>query len=77
MIAKQLSVFIENRQGRLSEVLNVLKNNNISLKELVNDEYQKKIENNILIGQLIFIICVAEINKILYFCICIMKITKK
>lgn len=34
MIAKQLSVFIENRQGRLSEVLNVLKNNNINILSL-------------------------------------------
>ena len=29
MFAKQLTVFIENRSGRLSEVLNVLKENNI------------------------------------------------
>jgi len=31
MLAKQLSIFIENRQGRLGEVLNVLKNNNVSI----------------------------------------------
>lgn len=34
MIAKQLSVFIENRQGRLGEVLNVLKNNNVNILSL-------------------------------------------
>ena len=34
MIAKQLSVFIENRQGRLGEVLNVLKNNNVNIMSL-------------------------------------------
>ncbi len=31
MFAKQLTVFIENRSGRLSEVLNVLKENNVSI----------------------------------------------
>ncbi len=31
MLAKQLSVFIENRQGRLSEVLNVLKQNDVNI----------------------------------------------
>ena len=31
MFAKQLTVFIENRSGRLSEVLEVLKDNNISI----------------------------------------------
>ncbi len=31
MFAKQLSVFIENRQGRLGEVLNVLKANNVNI----------------------------------------------
>ena len=31
MIAKQLSVFIENRQGRLGEVLDVLKANDINI----------------------------------------------
>ena len=31
MIAKQLSVFIENRQGRLGEVLNVLKTNKVNI----------------------------------------------
>ncbi len=31
MLAKQLSVFIENRQGRLSEVLNVLKQNSVNI----------------------------------------------
>ena len=31
MTAKQLSVFIENRQGRLGEVLNVLKNSDINI----------------------------------------------
>ncbi len=34
MVAKQLSVFIENRQGRLGEVLNVLKNNNVNILSL-------------------------------------------
>lgn len=34
MVAKQLSVFIENRQGRLGEVLNVLKNNNVNIVSL-------------------------------------------
>lgn len=31
MFAKQLTVFIENRTGRLSEVLNVLKNNGVNI----------------------------------------------
>lgn len=31
MVAKQLSVFIENRQGRLGEVLNVLKANKVNI----------------------------------------------
>ena len=31
MVAKQLSVFIENRQGRLGEVLNVLKTNKVNI----------------------------------------------
>ena len=31
MFAKHLTVFIENRTGRLSEVLNVLKENNVSI----------------------------------------------
>ena len=31
MFAKQLTVFIENRSGRLSEVLSVLKDNNVSI----------------------------------------------
>ena len=34
MVAKQLSVFIENRQGRLGEVLNVLKANNVNIISL-------------------------------------------
>ena len=34
MVAKQLSVFIENRQGRLGEVLNVLKNNKVNILSL-------------------------------------------
>ncbi len=34
MVAKQLSVFIENRQGRLGEVLNVLKENNVNILSL-------------------------------------------
>lgn len=34
MVAKQLSVFIENRQGRLGEVLNVLKANNVNILSL-------------------------------------------
>ncbi len=33
-MAKQLSVFIENRQGRLGEVLNVLKNNGVNIISL-------------------------------------------
>ena len=31
MVAKQLTVFIENRTGRLTEVLSVLKNGNVSI----------------------------------------------
>ena len=31
MTAKQLSVFIENRQGRLGEVLAVLKKNDVNI----------------------------------------------
>lgn len=34
MIAKQLSVFIENRQGRLGEVLGVLKDNDVNILSL-------------------------------------------
>jgi hypothetical protein len=34
MFAKQLTVFIENRTGRLSEVLNVLKDNNVNILSL-------------------------------------------
>lgn len=34
MLAKQLSVFIENRQGRLGEVLNVLKQNSVNILSL-------------------------------------------
>jgi len=34
MYAKQLTVFIENRTGRLSEVLNVLKNHNVNIISL-------------------------------------------
>ena len=34
MVTKQLSVFIENRQGRLGEVLNVLKNNGVNIQSL-------------------------------------------
>ena len=34
MIAKQLSVFIENRQGRLGEVLHVLKANHVNILSL-------------------------------------------
>lgn len=34
MLAKQLSVFIENRQGRLHEVLDVLKANSINILSL-------------------------------------------
>lgn len=34
MFAKQLTVFIENRSGRLCEVLNVLKENNINILSL-------------------------------------------
>lgn len=34
MFAKQLTVFIENRSGRLSEVLNVLKENGVNILSL-------------------------------------------
>ena len=34
MFAKQLSVFIENRQGRLGEVLGVLKENSVNILSL-------------------------------------------
>ena len=34
MTVKQLSVFIENRQGRLGEVLKVLKDNNVNILSL-------------------------------------------
>lgn len=34
MVAKQLSVFIENRQGRLGEVLSVLKENKVNILSL-------------------------------------------
>ena len=34
MLAKQLTVFIENRSGRLSEVLNVLKENDVNILSL-------------------------------------------
>ena len=34
MYLKQLSVFIENREGRLEEVLDVLKKNNINIVSL-------------------------------------------
>ena len=34
MFAKQLTVFIENRAGRLSEVLGVLKDNNVNILSL-------------------------------------------
>ena len=34
MFAKQLTVFIENRAGRLSEVLSVLKNNGVNILSL-------------------------------------------
>ena len=34
MFAKQLTVFIENRSGRLSEVLQVLKENNVNILSL-------------------------------------------
>ncbi len=34
MLTKQLSVFIENRQGRLGEVLGVLKENNVNILSL-------------------------------------------
>ena len=34
MVAKQLSVFIENRQGRLGEVLSVLKSNSVNIFSL-------------------------------------------
>ena len=34
MFAKQLTVFIENRSGRLSEVLNVLRVNNVNILSL-------------------------------------------
>lgn len=34
MIVKQLSVFLENRQGRLGEVLRVLKENQVNIQSL-------------------------------------------
>ena len=34
MVTKQLSVFIENRQGRLGEVLRVLKENDVNIQSL-------------------------------------------
>ena len=34
MLAKQLTIFIENRSGRLSEVLNVLKENDVNILSL-------------------------------------------
>lgn len=34
MVAKQLSVFIENRKGRLCEVLNVMRENNVNILSL-------------------------------------------
>ena len=34
MLAKQLTVFIENRTGRLSEVLSVLRENNVNILSL-------------------------------------------
>ena len=34
MFAKQLTVFIENRAGRLSEVLNVLKENDVNILDI-------------------------------------------
>jgi hypothetical protein len=34
MVAKQISVFIENRQGRLGEVLEVLKKNSVNILSL-------------------------------------------
>ena len=34
MFAKQLTVFVENRNGRLSEVLNVLKENDVNILSL-------------------------------------------
>lgn len=34
MVAKQLSIFIENRQGRLHEVLEVLKKNHVNILSL-------------------------------------------
>ena len=34
MLAKQLTIFIENRSGRLSEVLNVLKENGVNILSL-------------------------------------------
>ena len=34
MLAKQLTVFIENRTGRLCEVLNVLRQNNVNILSL-------------------------------------------
>ena len=42
----------ENSNKIFKELNEYLQNNNISLKELVNDEYQKKIDNNILISNI-------------------------
>ena len=56
MFAKQLSVFIENRQGRLGEVLEVLKKNDVNILSLSladTTEYGllRLIVNNSLIGK--------------------------
>ena len=56
MFAKQLSVFIENRQGRLGEVLDVLKKNDVNILSLSladTTEYGllRLIVNNSLIGK--------------------------
>ena len=43
MYMKQLSVFIENREGRLQEVLDVLKKSNVNIVKIkVNVDMKKK-----------------------------------
>ena len=48
-INNQLSKIGEDSNEVFKELNEYLQNNNVSIKELINDEYQSKIENNILI----------------------------
>ncbi|MDE6103130.1 MAG: ACT domain-containing protein, partial [Oscillospiraceae bacterium] len=34
MLIKQISIFVENKPGRLSNITNILKNNNIDIRAL-------------------------------------------